>query len=151
MAAQASTASTSSMGIDSADMLIIWLCREEKIRKLEQQLRNAYGSMGRAALRASGNTAPDGVSGSVRISRIGLAAAQAPVGQSLDETLEVRAILYSAAQYKQHMLTITCQSCLMFQHPASSRRIFEEQYARHVPDVACVSLTVGRPVNTSYC
>jgi hypothetical protein len=63
-------------------------CREEKIRKLEQQLRTAYGSLGRAALRASGPV-PDGLTGSVRVSRIGLAATQAPVAQSLDETIEV--------------------------------------------------------------
>lgn len=80
---------------DSADIVECLLCREEKIRKLEQQLRNAYGSMGRAALRASGSTAPDGMGSSVRISRIGLAAAQAPVGQSLDETLEVRATVHT--------------------------------------------------------
>jgi hypothetical protein len=66
------------------------MLREEKVRKLEQQLRNAYGSMGRAALRATGGASLDvGVAGSVRISRIGLAAAQAPVAQSLDETIEV--------------------------------------------------------------
>lgn len=56
---------------------------------MEQQLRTAYGSLGRAALRASGGPAPDGLSGSVRVSRIGLAATQAPVAQSLDETIEV--------------------------------------------------------------
>lgn len=65
--------------------------REEKIRKLEQQLRNAYGSMGRAALRATAGESAEGVlgGGSVRISRVGRAAAQAPVGQSLDEAVEV--------------------------------------------------------------
>lgn len=68
--------------------LAVEFCREEKIRKLEQQLRTAYGSLGRAALRASG-PAPDGLAGSVRVSRVGLAATQAPVAQSLDETIEV--------------------------------------------------------------
>jgi hypothetical protein len=68
----------------------VWhVYRDEKIWKLEQQLRNAYGSLGRAALRASGGAARDAVEGSVRISRIGLAAAQAPVAQSMDEAMEV--------------------------------------------------------------
>jgi SpoU rRNA methylase family enzyme len=66
---------------------LFFVCREEKILKLEQQLRNAYGSMGRAALRASGNAALEGVAGSVRISRLG--AVNALVAQSLDETIEV--------------------------------------------------------------
>lgn len=70
--------------------VVLCTCRDEKVRKLEQQLRNAYGSLGRAALRASGGALRDGVEGSVRISRIGLAATQAPVAQSLDEAIEVK-------------------------------------------------------------
>lgn len=75
-------------------VLLCSLCvlayREEKIRKLEQQLRTAYGSLGRAALRASGGQ-QEVVAGSslLRISRLGLAASEAPVGQSLDETIQV--------------------------------------------------------------
>jgi transposase len=61
--------------------------RDERIRKLEAQLRGAYNGLSRAAVRSSMAAAAAGDAGGVRVSRVGLGAVAGGVHGSLEAVI----------------------------------------------------------------
>jgi hypothetical protein len=61
--------------------------RDERIRKLEAQLRGAYSGLSRAAVRSSMAAPAAGDSVGVRVSRVGLGAVAAGAHSSLEDVL----------------------------------------------------------------